>query len=426
MARARSGGGGNGSIWGLVVFGAGFFICLVLAILFYTKVESAEQAAEEAQADLAKVANSSDLSSPDYADRTAEGSGSGVSKLMAHIGDQRSEINSLQNQVTDLTGKLTNAVDNAAREGDEAARARANEADAVANRNAVEAELRSEVQALTTVIDGISEENTRLKGLIDKSVVEIQGEYEQQLTDLRDRNRDLESTVTDLERNIDQQRRDILALIGERPEAATITQADATIVAQIPDQNRVYLDIGWESGVKKGMTFSVHDPDALVKLEEDEFEGKAVVEIINVSSNTAVGRITTSQPRAVIRDGDALVNLIFDPNRVYSFHVFGQFDLDYDQEADDNGLDQVESMVTRFNGKLADNLGFATDYLVLGLEPQLPARPQDELDLIKMREFRVELENFQAYQDRIAQARELGIPVLNQNRFLDLVGYYQR
>jgi hypothetical protein len=43
-----------------------------------------------------------------------------------------------------------------------------------------------------------------------------------------------------------------------------------------------------------------------------------------------------------------------------------------------------------------------------------------------MREYRVELENYQAYQDRIAQAREFGIPVLNQNRFLDLIGFSRR
>ena len=43
-----------------------------------------------------------------------------------------------------------------------------------------------------------------------------------------------------------------------------------------------------------------------------------------------------------------------------------------------------------------------------------------------MQAYRVQLENYQAYQDLIAQAQSLNVPVLNQNRFLDLIGYYVR
>ena len=71
-------------------------------------------------------------------------------------------------------------------------------------------------------------------------------------------------------------------------------------------------------------------------------------------------------------------------------------------------------------------MSFDTDYLVLGAEPSFPNKPDDELDLVLMREYRVGLENFQAYQDLLGTAQGLGIPVLNQSRFLDLVGYFER
>jgi hypothetical protein len=68
-----------------------------------------------------------------------------------------------------------------------------------------------------------------------------------------------------------------------------------------------------------------------------------------------------------------------------------------------------------------------TDFVVLGREPVLPTFAQEELEdpinRKKMDDARAELD---AYQKVIDRARDLHIPILNQNRFLYYVGYYEQ
>ena len=63
--------------------------------------------------------------------------------------------------------------------------------------------------------------------------------------------------------------------------------------------------------------------------------------------------------------------------------------------------------------------------LVLGVPPALPTgNPGDDPVQI---EIQAELqERYNRYEQLMEQANELSIPILNQNRFLSLVGYYRR
>ncbi|MEM6460190.1 MAG: hypothetical protein AAF710_12450 [Planctomycetota bacterium] len=425
MARARSGGGG--SIWGLVLFGAGFFICLILAIVFYTRVETAEQAAAQAQTELAGVQSSGDAANPQLAQLIDGVEGrTTVSRLLAVVAQRDDRVAQLEGEVGQLSVRLSGieAERDTAQRGREAADARATRE--AQGRQRLADELRQEVRGLEQTVSDISAENDRLESLIDTSIQEVDRTYQSQITQLRQRLAAASGEVTERDRTIAELRDTVESLRGVTPESVAVTLADATVVAQIPEQNKVYFNLGRNQNLRLGMPFQVYDPDDLVKIEDPEAEGKAVVEVINLDAETAVGRVVSRKPRAVVNNGDTLVNVVYDPNRVLSFHVFGQYDLDADGDLDDNGADRVESLVRRFGGRLTDELGFATDYLVLGVPPELPVRPDDELDLILMQQYRVELDNFQSYQDLIARAGELDIPVLNQNRFLDLVGFFAR
>ncbi|MEM9420472.1 MAG: hypothetical protein AAGA25_15690 [Planctomycetota bacterium] len=426
MARARSGGGSNGSIWGLVLFGAGFFISMILAIVFFTKVEAAKQAEQAAVAELNSVRNSADSNNPAYTAIVAEGSGTAVSKLLTNIDSLRQQVSGLQGEVGSLNGQLSSTQAQLKTQSDATKDAQEDLQKTVDAKEAQAKDLTAQVNALESTVSNISSENTRLKSLIDSSIEDIRADYERQLADGRKRLAEAQAQATASNRNVIELRETIEVLRGKRNPDIPVTLADATVVAQIPDQNKVYLDIGRDAGLRLGQVFQVYDAGDIVKIEDPDAEGKAVVEVININSNSAIGRIVQRKPRTAVNDGDILVNVVFDPNRLYSFHVFGQFDLNYDGDLDVNGNDQVQNLVTRYNGLISKELGFATDYLVLGIEPLLPDRPEDELDLIKMREYRTALENYQAYQDLIAKARELGVPVLNQNRFLDLIGYFER
>ncbi|MEM1107184.1 MAG: hypothetical protein AAGH99_00660 [Planctomycetota bacterium] len=426
MARARSGGGSNGSILGLVFFGAGFFICMILAIVFYTKVESAQQDAERAQSELASTINSADQNDSDFIAVTAEGSGTTVGRLLQAFKASRAEVNTLQRNVASTTTSLDDVTAQLATQTQATQKAQSDLNQQIDAKLRQAEELTARVNALESTVQDISAENTRLKSQIDDSIENVTATYLAQIEEWKRRTNDAQQLASESGRTIVNLQETIDELRGKTPDDVPVTLADAKVVAQIEEENKVYLNIGREANLSLGLAFQVYDADDLVKIEDPESEGKAIVEIINIESDSAIGRVVQRKPRAVVNNGDVLVNVIYDPNRIFSFHVFGQFDLNADGDLDENGTALVRSLVTRSGGQLTDSLSFATDYLVLGEEPILPDQPEDELDLIKMREFRVGLENFQAYQALLEQARALGVPVLNQNRFLDLVGYYQR
>ena len=425
MARVRS--SNNGATVGMVAFGIASFLFLLLSIILFSQIGKAQQERDDAEAALAAVVSPAESGNALLAEiQGGEGGGTTVGKLIAEIerlrlGNQslNAELGGAQTRVSGLESQL-NAQTEAART------AQAAQAASETAKVDLEAALRDEVDGLNAKVEAVSAENARLNELIDDQIASLggsserlfaekQGQLDQLAADLASANEQNEN----LKDTIDQLRGDVV-------QSPAVTLPDARVVAQNPDENKVFLDIGRNQGLRLGMAFNVFDQDDLVKISDADAQGKGIVEIINVSDDTSIGRVSRLDRQQRVNDGDVLVNVVYDPNRTFSFFVFGQYDLDYDGEVGLRDDQTVRAIVTRSGGELADTLSFDTDYLVLGVEPEFPERPADELDLIQMREFRVQMENFQNYQDVLGQAQQLGIPVLNQSRFLDLVGYFER
>lgn len=430
MARVRSSGGTTGSVWGLVIFGAGFFICLILAILFYTQIETAKQSAEDAKSDLADVINSAQAGNTTISELKNNGeSGTVVGKLLTEIENLRTTVRGLQGENQKVAGELdltksnldaqVKAVEQAQAD---MRQARNDKAELEKQLNAKVAQLDGRISNIDTGVQNLNRTSTEQVSTLEKSFDEERKKLQAQIDERDSQIFALQNTIAELNTSLTE-------AIGIRGglAAPAVTQPDARIVAQIPDQNKVYLDIGRDANLRLGMSFSVFDPDELIKVEgEDLAEGKAIVEVISVDSTSAVARVVRSKPRVKINDGDILVNVAYDPNRVYNFFVFGQFDLDTDGETSPQDKNAVEGMVTRFGGRLVDTLGYSTDYMIVGIEPDYPTAPLDQTDLIAMNEYSVALKNYQAYLDTIAEAKEFDIPILSQNRFVELVGYFER
>jgi len=430
MARVRSSGGNTGSIWGLVIFGAGFFICLILAILFYTKVDGAKQALQDANAQAAKVMTSAESNNGIITELKADGEpGTVVGKLLKQQESLQQTINGLQGEIQTTKGKLSEAENGLKGQEGATASAQADLQKALADKAAMEAELTAQVKALSTDIAAIGTGVEDLDNTSKQQVQELVKAFAAERTKFQTAMSEMQlqvdehaGTISDLELALE-------TAIGARDPLAApvVTLPDARVVGYLADQNKLYLDIGRDSNLRLGMAFAVYDHDELVKVQGNDLApGKAIVEVISMESNAAVARVISSKPRVTIGEGDVLVNVVFDPNRVHRFHVFGQFDLNFDGKVTPQGKEAVEAMVTRFGGKVDKELAFSTDYVVLGMEPDFPAQPVDTGDLIAMKNYREALANFQAYQDRAGQARELGVPILTQNRFVDLVGYFER
>ena len=214
---------------------------------------------------------------------------------------------------------------------------------------------------------------------------------------------------------------------------AAVRQADGTLI-RIPSSSTCYISLGSGDHLPAGTTFEVYDknegipglgPDPLS--ENNMPIGKASIEVIRVGQNSSECRIVHLQPGATLAEGDLIANLVYDKNTTFHFFIYGNFDVDGNGVWTAQEGEVVKSLVTRWGGKLDDKIGVSTDFVVLGQEPQVPvfnkedlAQPlnQDKLDKA--------IAALNKYQDMINQAATLHIPIMNQNRFMYYIGYYDQ
>lgn len=211
-----------------------------------------------------------------------------------------------------------------------------------------------------------------------------------------------------------------------------IRQADGRIV-KVPNNDIVFIDLGQGDSITPGLTFEVYDKSIGIPAagdpatEENLPEGKASIEVQRVGPYSSEARVTRRAPGAVIAEGDPIVNLVYDRNTKYNFLVYGNFDLDQDGDARPADADIVRRLITQWGGNLVDQVTVDTDFVVLGKEPVIPVYTsedrQDPFVQKRLADAQAELDAYNAVRDR---AIELRVPVLNQNRFLYLIGYYNQ
>ncbi len=452
MARVRS-GGGSGSAWALVVFGAGFFICLLLAIVFYTQVSGARQGEANAKSRLNEFATAAEQSSPEVEALKADGSVVGSlleerqwlrTTIANDPAKSRPEIEaslkslgvqgaSLLQEATRLQNELagTNQLNDTLQQELDKARARADEAEK--SKSDLDRGYQDSLAKLQATLDQTAD---ALQATRDK----IQQQKSSLDTQMAGTREDFVARIAGLEQNISDQDSEILRLRkiiddlsgsgGQDPGPGNLTKADGRIVSIIGGRPEVYISLGRSDRLQMGMTFEVFDANELVKIDEyDRLRGKATLEVVSVDEGASVARIVRQERGRAVLEGDSVINLVYDPQAVYKFHVYGEFDLDSDGVPDPDGIDTIKSRVLQWGGRLSDSLSYDVDYLVLGAEPPLPTPPPDgEVDPVKIAQFVQEQREYETYQELIGEARSasLQVPILNQNRFMALTGQYDR
>lgn len=214
---------------------------------------------------------------------------------------------------------------------------------------------------------------------------------------------------------------------------SVVRQADGTIV-RVPSSTVCYISLGLGDHLAAGTTFEVYDKaEGVPGLGKDPLSdsglpaGKASIEVSRVGQNSSECRIVHLAAGQTLTEGDIIANLVYDKNTTYNFVVWGNFDTDGNGVWTAQEADVIKSLVTRWGGKLQDKIGVSTDFLVLGKEPEVPALTKEEKeDPIRLAQFEKASADLKAYQDRIAEAATLGIPIMNQNRFLYYVGYFDQ
>lgn len=449
MARARSGSSVAGGV--LVVFGIAWFICLLLAIIFYVQLTGAREDSQTAQNRLRQVISPSEESNPTV---TALGQGRGatvVGALLAEnellknlVGDPQLSAEALQEQARNaqISGPLLQEVQRLrsdlqaaqqqleqARADMEQARQQAQQAQAQlaalgGNFDQAAEQLKQQLAQVTGQFEAYQKQVQQMEQQLRSQMEQARRQAAQQLEEAQSRVSQAEQENANLRTRIAQYE----AAAGgvEPPDQIS---PDGRIASILDNQQQVYIDLGQQHRIVLGMTFEVFDRNGVVKPdpEGNSLRGKATIEVINVGPNSSIARIVRRQHGAVIREGDQIINIAYDPNTTYKFFIYGDFDLDGDGTPTPADREAVQSLIRRWGGTLAQSLSYDVDFVVLGREPVLPdPLPPGTIDPVQIKEHVEATQNYERYQQIIGEARSLSVPVLNQNRFLALVGHYQR
>ena len=316
-----------------------------------------------------------------------------------------------------------------------------------------------------TVISGLKVNITSLQDDLDKfqkdSSQQRQGlvnQYKEQLDKLRTESGQKDATIRQFETTQRQLQEELDKYTGKQTKDPLVPdpvkEIDGRIIAVRPEENLAYINLGSEDKLFMGLTFSVYD--AAVGVQYDQagqvVPGKAVVEVVDILESSAACRIVARTAGQTVLANDLLVNVAYDRNRTYKFYVHGNFDLNRDGVSGLTDYEQIVSRIRKWGGEVITeaeardmaqriaelgiegddepvtvHLSADVDFLVIGREPPIPSPSageggddlEREVQIIQARK------KYQEYSRLVSEAKALSIPVLNQNRFLSLVGYYQ-
>ncbi|MEM8781658.1 MAG: hypothetical protein AAGE65_02285 [Planctomycetota bacterium] len=428
MARARSGGSPSAA-WAVTLLGAGFLICGILAALFFAQKGGVEEELADAQRDLAAFVTPAEQNSPAVAN-AREQNGSVVSVLLTRTQEAQRELAEANERNDQLTVELGTANSSLEQTRSDLTDAQQQQAAAAAGLAEARRTFEQQAASLADRVGAAEGANEQLRQQLTRSEEAIRGSAE-------DARRQLQATIDELRVANDALDRQLAAATDElvnlrrarETQLASITDPDARVASVQNNGQNAFLNIGRNQRVQKGMTFSVFEEDDLVKLEDDpNSEPKAVLEVFEVLENSAIARVVQLAPRARLLEGDAAVNLVFDPNRDFRFFVFGDFDLTNSGNPTADQAERIKAQVGQWGGRVAEEIDFNVDYLVLGEKPELPREltGSERADPIRIQEYNAALRKFNTYAELEEQAKLYNIPILNQNRFHQLIGYYER
>jgi len=288
----------------------------------------------------------------------------------------------------------------------------------------------SELNKTQTLTNEIRNTFDRLQQQMQTATAEQIQSYRSQLEAEQARLRQRQQELQDADRKIKetdgllQEALAKLEAIKPQPDVKVAAfRPDARIVRVDLQNDLVTLDIGAKDRVYRGLTFAIYQSNAPIP---EDAQGKAEIEVFQVGQQVSIARIVRSDKRNPIAPTDLVVNLIWDPKTNNRFVVVGDFDTSGDGRANADGAARVKETIERWGGRIQDDVTIETDFMVVGLEPTVPPLPtQNELDADPTAQARYDTARarLDAYNQLLAKAGRLRVPVFNYKQFLYLIGY---
>lgn len=466
-----------GLITALVIFAILFVTSTIFAFIYSAKATRAELDFTNFQKEAQGVYARANLNSPEFEAlknaRTAEGSGfsSGTALIDVAMGQTRQVATLLGGKDTASAVAAGTRALNGAKDklktsgvtlGSDVSSAVTALADAVVARDAQIAQLTTQRDASVAQVTAAKDQQTQLATANEKAIAEVRAQAEaagasltayqgekNQSVEAIEKEREAERTkaaadqatlntqivekdgiIKKNQKDIDALRQRLAGLRGD-VNKAVLSQSDGTII-RLPGNSIAYIDLGAGDQIAPGLTFEVYDKAEGIPVpagtdSQQLPQGKASLEVLRVGSTSSECRITRQTPGEQLVEGDLIANLVYDRNTKYTFYVWGNFDLDHNGVATANDQNVIKQLITQWGGKVGGEVNVNTDFLVVGVEPVVPNFTAEELeDPVNKKKQEDAQTEATAYSDLLQKAGELNIPVLNQNRFLYYVGYYDQ
>ncbi len=332
--------------------------------------------------------------------------------------------------IVDLKNKLDNSVDSEIALKKDLQKLQA-------NFDAMQATTFEKEEQLISIKDRLQEEVNQTKQDYNDLEVRLNQTASQREQNLNVELKALEARADQLDQDLGRTQEELKVALAslrraEKEIAIVKGPPDPNVPAYIPDgriilidqaNNVVHISIGSDDRVYRGLTFSVYDKGQGIPKDG---KAKAEIEVFDVAKSFAAARIVKPDKTRPILLGDTIANVIWDGSRSNVFVIAGQFDLDKNGSMDRNADSKITSLVEKWGGKVADTITADTDYLVLGDKPRLLKKPTPK-DLEMDPQATAKYENAQRmlerYNQLMANAEALWIPILRYDRFLYLIGY---
>jgi hypothetical protein len=462
------------------------FLTLVgmgLAIMFYSRVAEAQTAANAAQTELRKfTTGATDIGAIEAAMREAQPPSPGVvAHLQAEVARLKRRLTGAETQAIalierdlqsagvnvaeganalDYIRSLTKERDTALQQSSELdkqladAGKRIEQLEAMkqrAERDAADQsqKLDAALSQLQQDLDALRQAQEQSLNTLQASIDKNQADSNQKLAEAENEAQRVKGQVAELQKRIDQMRGGRTVDTPQVPQP--IRDVDGQIIAIPPSKNIVYVNLGRQDHLVLGMTFEVFDVNRGVEIDVGEGEertlrrGKATIEVVKLQDRSSLCRIVRSSFGQPVQVGDVIANLVYDKQRSFKFYIFGDFNLDNIGEASLSDREMVINLIERWGGQVVkpeerqrrlaslpggateeNLLPFDTDFLIVGQEPTVPDTPAEGAEPAEIARAARAQQQLDLYNRLRREANELGIPILNQNRFLALIGYYQR
>jgi hypothetical protein len=260
----------------------------------------------------------------------------------------------------------------------------------------------------------------------------MDGERQAMNSQLQKAQTSMQETVRELDQEKRLSNELVSKLAGKRvsPLDPLLRQTDGYITS-VASEDIVYINLGMGDHIVPGMTLEVYSHrDGIPKqddmmVEENLPVGLASIEVERVLSGVSECRVVKTEIGQHIGIGDLIANLVYDRNTKYNMVVYGDFDLSQSGKPKAGDAQKIKALITDWGGQVQKNIDVDTDFVVMGAEPKVDQFTADELnDPLNKQTQDEEKAAYDAYQAELEKAEKLGIPVMNQNRFLYFCGYF--